>query len=668
MSLKTSLFNKSILKSDIKRFWWIALLESLFIFGTSVVPLWENCKDADIIGSSYLWCVPTWKNGSIVLLILFAIGVGVGLFTYMHFSASVSMHHSIPVKRKTILSTKLLTGLILTVVPIVINAVIFTLTFIDPTFREFYGIGDVFCWLASGVLYTLVLLSLTTVVNMMTGNPVGTLIFTGGFAVLPLVFCSFFEAFFGIELFGYTERIMNVIDKIYIAEDSLVTFPYFLIYIAITAVCLSGAYMLYKKRKLENHGEVIAFSWLKPVFIAIVAVLASMASYLYFRGIMGIESILSLIPIGLLGTVIAYMIARKQLSLRGVLKPALIYVVCALAFCAVIHFDLTGFERRVPDTEDIAKVQIVRDGTPTHQYYIKGERINFILDSGLDKSFIAKTDIENVKALHQHLIDEKDSTDRRNAVLPIVYTLKDGSTIEREYCVDFNLDKEYLKPIYETPQMKAELFPIADGRERNFTRLTIQDRRINSGADVTLYPNDEYMQKLIDALEADIAATKYGEFVSNSGASTRINIFYINKYTVDRGNIEDFRDIWTDNSEYSIRTSYKNTMAVLNEMGFYSTIPTSSDIAKATVTTWDTEDELSAKDYEVENAVEVTDSGEIDTLYSFYDSMIETQKFTDYEMCRNIRITYTLKSGTEFMVSCSYDPDKIPQEFAKYFK
>ena len=206
MSLKTSLFNKSILKSDIKRFWWVALLETLFIFGVSVVPLWENCQNAVEFGANYMMCKPTWASFSIVFLILFTVGVGTGLFAYIHFSASVSMHHSVPVKRTTMLWTKLLTGLLLTVVPVIINAVIFGLTLTEPLYREFYSMGDVFGWLASGVLYTAVLLSLTTLVNMVTGNPVGTIIFTGGFAVLPLILCTFSEYFLYNELYGYTVK------------------------------------------------------------------------------------------------------------------------------------------------------------------------------------------------------------------------------------------------------------------------------------------------------------------------------------------------------------------------------------------------------------------------------------------------------------------------------
>lgn len=668
MSLRTSLFNKSILKSDIRRFWWTALLETLFIFGVSVVPVWESCKRAGISGgiNNVRMGMPSWiYGGSIVLLILFALGVGVGLFTYMHFSASVSMHHSIPVKRKTILFTKLLGGTLLTVIPIIINAIIFVLMLIDPLFRDFYSITDVFNWLITGVLYTVLILTLTTVVNMMTGNPVGTIIFTVGFALLPVLICTFLEYFFYTELYGYTGNTTSVLSKIYIFEDKLATFPYYLVYIVLIAVFVFGAYILYQKRKLENHGEVIAFSWLKPVFIAVIAVLASMVSYAYFRGVMNIQNILALIPLGILGTVIAWMIARKSLSLRGVLKPVVIYLVCSLAFCAVIHFDLTGFENRIPDIEDVAKVQLTDDKISEHSHTIDNEYVTYSEDGRVDRYFSSKTDIKNVMELHQYLISQKDSDEIRSNAIPLTYTLKNGKVINRVYNVDLKLDREYLKPVYETPQMKAERFGLVNGIEKEFQSLTVQDRRINSGVEVCFYPDNKDMQKIIDAIRMDIEELKYEEFEENDGASTVVNVVYKNKYRTNKGTYE-YDKICTTTDTYCIRNSYKRTKAVLKEIGFYDTLPTDADISNATVSTWDAS--LNWNDAEFEqHKTEVTDSEEIKMLYSFYDKMIETSNYSAYEECKNIEIKYTLKNGAEFTVSCSYGQDMIPVELKKYF-
>ena len=51
MNSKTSLFSKSIFKSDIKRFWWLGLLNAGIIFTLVVMPVYNRCIED--IGITY---------------------------------------------------------------------------------------------------------------------------------------------------------------------------------------------------------------------------------------------------------------------------------------------------------------------------------------------------------------------------------------------------------------------------------------------------------------------------------------------------------------------------------------------------------------------------------------------------------------------------------------
>ena len=104
MNLKASFFSKSIFKSDMKRFWWLGLLEMLTLIVAVVIPLYERCARLLYRADSYGNCVPQWMNGTVLLLILFSLCVTVVLLSYMHFSASLCGHHSIPVTRKKLLN------------------------------------------------------------------------------------------------------------------------------------------------------------------------------------------------------------------------------------------------------------------------------------------------------------------------------------------------------------------------------------------------------------------------------------------------------------------------------------------------------------------------------------------------------------------------------------
>ena len=677
MSLKTSFYNKSILKSDIKRFWWVGVLETLLIFVTAVWPLYNNLITASHIGSSYYYSrtEPQWFNGSIVWIIIFAVGVATLLLSYMHFSSSMSGHHCLPVKRSKLFSSKLISGAVLTIVPILLNAVALACIIINPQFRQFYGLAHILKWTLTGILYTLVLFSLTSFVNMMTGNPIGTLIFTYGFAALPFVIVNFFQSFFAQEVYGYVYGNATILEYIYIDEKNLLDAPYFIIYLVLTALFLAGAFRLYKIRRLETHGEVISFGWLKPVFIAIVSLLSTMVSYFYFMGVLGRDNLLYLLPFGIAGTIIAWMVSRKSLRINGIYKPVLIYSAATLVFCAVIHFDLTGYERRVPDIDDIKSVTILNSNN-VGKIYVDDGYVNYRIVGKISPDFTDEKDIAGAIALHKHLIENRFERQKGDyTAIPIRYTLKNGKTLVREYDINYEKDALLLKPLYETRQVKAERLPLTDGGQKTFTSLMISDRRIHNSNQIwKFYPDNPQMQKLLEALKKDLAEVSYEEYILNEGASINISMEYDYTFVYDEELPEDITKGYTHNYDtYAIRTSYKNTLAALEEIGFTDMLPGAEDIQGATITTWETkdgEDLRYVKDtYVPDNSKEtnVTDPDSIKLLYTQYDNMIEKHNFSDYQNRYNIRIAYRLNSGNVFEVSCSYDEDKIPEVLKPYF-
>lgn len=677
MNLKTSFFNKSLFKSDIKRFWWLSLAETFLIMIMTVLPCYEYCKRrVDLIGSSWNY-EPSWFSSvAIVVLIMFAVGVSVLLFTYMHFTSSVSAFHSFPVKRGTIFSTKLISGAVLTLIPIIINAGLLTLIAITPEFENFVSVYEIGAWLFSGIVYTVILFSLTTVVNMMTGNPIGTIVFALGFAVLPLIIISAFQSFFDMELYGYAlNSVDNILTHIYINEKDLLEFWYFIIYAVLTVLFFVGAYVLYRKRKLESYGEVIAFSWLKPVFIGIISVLASIVSYFYFVGALGKSGLLWLLPFGIIGTVVSWMISKKSISPKGIIKPVLIYLLAALSFICVIHFDLTGFERRTPNIFDIESVSIVRDNTMS--WHVNGEIVEYWRKGEMDYSFTEDQDLVDVLDFHKYMIKKRNDNEIGERIIPIEYKLKGGRVLRREYFIDYEMDAKFLRPLYETKQMRANKFSIINGAEKEFTEVKITDRRFNNSTFKVLYPDNPDMLKLILALQKDIENISYEDMTRRTGESLGISVSYMPVFESD-ANIEELVQArGQDNDFYSIYPSYENTISLLEKMGFYDSLPKASDIESASVYTWENVPIKEDMPYSYaeptyperdEEGIKITDSEKISQLYSMYDKMIREVNYENYETCKNIRIIYTLKNGHTFEISCSYDEDKIPKEFVEYFK
>ncbi len=662
MSLKASFFSKSIFRSDMKRFWWLGFLETLVLIGIVVIPLYERCTRFQYVEfNSYGRCVPEWMNGSFLLLIIFALSITAVLLSYMHFSASVSGHHSIPVTRKKLLSTKLISAVILVVAPVVINGIIMIALLNNKGFYEFYTYLDVIKWIVTGTLYSLVLISLTAAVNMMAGNPIGTLVFTAGFIILPAVIIFSFSGFLNMEVFGYaSNHIEKALDFIYIGEEALLTMPYVIVYPLLIALLTFCSFRLYSKRKLEAHGEVITFKWLVPVFISIIAIFASIISYIYFVGVLGKQGIIFILPLGCVGTIIAWMVSRKSLSLKGVFKPVGIYLLAGLVFCAIFYYDLTGYERRIPDIDDVESVLLVSGEQP---YVIEnGQKIYYTEEGKIDLAFKDKEDINNVISLHKYLVDNRKSraVDNYYSYLPIEYTLKNGRKLRRSYQVKNTLDAAVLKPVYETEQMKANIFKLVDGTKKEYMRVSIRDRRVEESLE--LYPDNEKFELIINAMMKDMQELKYEEFMIGGGGSISIDVIFktnkIYEQPFETYNQEQYE-------HYGLSPAYKNTRAVLEQIGFH--IPTALDIEGVTISTWDGEAYFSDKDMGEQKVTNIISPEEIAAVYKEYDGMIEGRKYTNYETCKNIKIAYRLKTGKTFEVSCSYDEDKIPEVLRKYF-
>ena len=93
MNSKTSLFSKALVKSDIKRYWWVSViyivLTALFILPNAVM---KDIGDIHVRFDS--------DNGALALF--FAFVLGGPLFSYLHRVNSVSFMNSIPVSNNTV--------------------------------------------------------------------------------------------------------------------------------------------------------------------------------------------------------------------------------------------------------------------------------------------------------------------------------------------------------------------------------------------------------------------------------------------------------------------------------------------------------------------------------------------------------------------------------------
>ena len=295
------------------------------------------------------------------------------------------MLHSLPITRKGIFVTDFLSGMSMMLLPyavtgglaILVSAIVGGLEPVGLAVTILAVAGQSFFFFASA-----------TAVVFVTGNP---------FAFAALYFIFHFIAagaewlvtrlmtmfYFGVERYYqgvieflsptmYLTRMLDVdttsrqiinaegweesvLESVTLANGWLIA-----VYALAGAVLLAAAWALYRRRRSESAGEVVAVGWMKPIFRYGVAFCAActggMALYNVFFA--GYETTRTASPVplalcmaaaGVIGYYIASMLLSKSLRVfRGSWKGVLATALASAALCAAVALDPLSVESWTP--------------------------------------------------------------------------------------------------------------------------------------------------------------------------------------------------------------------------------------------------------------------------------------------------------------------------------
>ncbi len=586
MKLRTSCFNSAVFYSNVKRLWWVFGLYTIFIFLSSVLPFYITYSGRELlfngIENTYQASI-LYGNSTLTYLILGVVPVGLSalLFSYLNPKGAAAFYHSIPVKRKTLYITNIVFGIVSLILPILINGGILFMMLSDPIISQIMSPSNVGVWITSQIAYAIIVFSFATVVGMLTGNSVAHLVLTYIFAALPLVAEVVIEYILELNLYGYVsgESAQFTQKYLYFGINKISEIKYFLIYLLYSLIFFIAGYFIYKLRHIENGGEIVAFSNLKPIFIYGVSVCSFVVGYLYIDQISSVNNLFLGLPLGFLGLVIANMLTKKAFTIKGVLKPAVALFITVCAFFLVFRFDLTGFERRVPEMAKIESVSVTTTSPNWKMYYGTHSGIRIVPKDTYFPVMTEEEDIENVLKFHRQKIDDREKGENSSAVY-VNYKLSGGKTLLRRYLVDLSYEKPFLEPIMETEENLKYRFPVLRNT-KNIASVAINDTRL-AKAFGTFYTDKaedkEVLDKIILALKEDLKKVDYDEFIYGESTMTYLSV------SCDIPLVYEGTDVYVDENffersktdemhTYYIRPSYTNTIAVLTELGFYDAIP-----------------------------------------------------------------------------------------------
>lgn len=455
MRCGTSFYNGTLGKQLTLRFWPLIALYSViwamslpFVAITAPNPLTDYWETTETILSNVEY-IFQWVP--LVMALGFGVLVAMAVCSHLYATRSANFTAALPPKRTAMFATHYLTGLLWLVAPFLVMAVLAMGIYQFKT-HDFTAVFQVFGpGMATGVGVLLFFYSFAVLCGMLTGHLLALPAFYGIFNGLVGGIWTLLTAIFQEFYYGYPGNVtiipawvewltpaLNIVHQDLTPDGN---YPMVVAVYAVVGVLMAlGAWLLYVRRPMERAGDVVIWAGLRPVFRYGVAICSGLALGTLTRIILGLGplglTVASLLW-GMAGCFVAQMFLTKSVRVLRYWKGAAAVALSFAALFAVIQLDLTGYETRVPDPDQVASVTISGlDSSPS--------------DTASDFLNISTSDPEAISLLiqlHQQLVDQFDSdffdwSANSNTSLDLTYTLTNGTRISRSYLVPLYVEEE----------------------------------------------------------------------------------------------------------------------------------------------------------------------------------------------------------------------------------
>lgn len=562
MKSKISFFNAGIFKSMLKRFWplWTAYFAVWFMCLPlpSLVAMLQGVKESAV--TVVAAAMKTSVEASVVSGFLMGILAAMAVFGFLYNSRSCGMIASTPVRREAVFCSAYLAG----VLP-VLAANLF-IAVLNWLFTLSSGIEGACIFKMNAILFAvnsfefLIFFSIAAFIAMLTANivalPVLYLIFNFVFLGMEYVV----RMLYGMFVFGYNELPVCILEfmspLIYLfiriglsatkTAVTLTNWSALLGYIIAAVVLTAAALLLYRKRRMESAGDVIAVKSLRPVFkFCVTACSALCFGLLFFVIISTLFTSLSMsmlvLSAGLIiGAFIGYfaseMLLKKSFHVfKGSWKGFVITAVLCIVFAFVCVTDLFDLSSQLPDIDDIEMIVCNREA------------------GGYDVT--ERSDIEAILKVNKAIIDDRDKYEGLDdtgyesvGYVSLRYKLRDGRVICRGYTllIDDNY-KAYYAALGSVNIVKSCFTPEIPVTVQNVYDASFQypsgSGELNS---ISLTPEqavDFYENALMKDIENGAKKPHIPETSSTADTDTPDSYVYIKLVSVpDAPNAEDTYD------------------------------------------------------------------------------------------------------------------------------
>ncbi len=465
MRSATSFFNAALFRDQLRRALPLLLAEALLW-----VLMLPSSLSGLLSGETAYWLyerqiLESALKGGLYMAAIFGLFFAMLSFSHLFSARATSCYHALPLRRETLFATSYLSGLFCQLIALLPAFAATAYPFL-PSGPYAFPHWDVLGKALGGAAMEIVFFySFAVFCVMFTGVSLAAPVFflVGNVLVsgVETMLCTFAGQFLygyvydGLSLgpfspFFFLLRRLQVFCAYRSGTDivsgcELRGFSYLYAYAAAGLILAVLSLLLYRRRKSELSGSVIAFPWAVPVFKYGVAFCAALVlgqlSYLaFFAQNLSSEryslpgTIVCMLISGLAGYYIAEALVKKSLRvLRSGARGACIVAGFLVLLGVTMTYDLTGYESRVPEVSDIAEAYVDFGG---RTWFTAGDSATLSLVTGAHRAAIDSKDDPR-----QHWQSGTTLPDRyRRYTIALSYTLKSGASFRREYTLVLDRD------------------------------------------------------------------------------------------------------------------------------------------------------------------------------------------------------------------------------------
>ena len=614
-----------LLKEDMKRrSWLIALVSVLLFIAQPVIILFlvEGLMDSANEGlmtlaevkTDYMDLIGFEENYLVaILLILFAVLIGISGYSYLHSRVQLDFYHSLPVKRQKWFLVQLVSGLLIFAVPYFLSTVLSLLVGVANGIME-AGIfaAAMECFIIN-ILGFMVIYLTSILAMIMTGKIlIGIMGFCtflaygpGVVFVLNNLIGRFFTTAIGEQVYGMAYSLsspillwMKVREKWQVYDKETVSAWIYLGILILLVIVLFGLCMwLNTKRNTEAAEQSMAFSKTEsvikimlviPLSLAIGLLLSTMAhrnfEVWFFIGI--------LLGAVLINAIIEfiYHLDIRELFVRK-LQLVLAMLITVVIGC-IFQFDFIGYDSYLPAMEDVEQMALYSYGVNGSFAYRVTEddgitRVEYGERAALDEMVIsdfepiyeiARNGVKNVRKETEgmDLVPVSVKTEGMDLVpVSVKYVLKNGKSVYRSYQIDRNVFTESEQALFTQEEYKQKIYPIFNKESANIQSMFLMSLK----GEVQLELTADQKANLLETYKTELRESTFDDFYYQN-MSARLNLEYM------RGTQASS---WYSEYGYPISKNFTKTLSLLNEYGYQTETEIKAEtVSKITIYNYNT--------------------------------------------------------------------------------